>query len=456
MKYPKSVVHLVEYKAVRKVLTHLGNKTNSENTKLTYLYGIRRFCEFMDMNPDRLIAERKKHLKSDDVSVRRQHEERLMECFNKYDATHSRSHARGTIVAVMCLYRTNYVDLHMVAPKNYVEHTDRIPTLEELRQMVDATSGPLMRAIIIFSAQSGQRVGIVASMRYGMVRKGLESGECPLRVDVPPGLTLPNGKRANKNRARYSFFIGRDAVDALNTYLEVRRVRGDRLTDDAFLFTSEKQFRGTYVPLDGDAINRLVRRAAINAGLIEEVKNSSRRKRYGIHHHCMRKFWQTAMEQAGVARSWFDYMMGHTLSALDRAYSHPTSENLLEAYGRAEKYVSVSRYLPDAEKLKYETLLEATRLQAKALGLDPMRITIEREAAVGTKLPIEEEVALLQDAVFSKIKARDEALATAKGPKRYEHKTVSENVLVKHLNDGWDYMEKLGNGTVLVRKLVVA
>ena len=86
------------------------------------------------------------------------------------------------------------------------------------------------------------------------------------------------------------------------------------------------------------------------------------------------------MEHAGIAKPWYEFMMGHTLGPLDRAYSRPTEEQLKEAYERAERYLSVSHIsVPEIEQMKKEMLLEIIKREAAMFGIDPMKVKIEKE-----------------------------------------------------------------------------
>lgn len=447
---------LEKYETVKRWITSvMTNKTKSEGTRKQYIWHLSRFCEWAGRNPDELIREREKHLKGKSEKVKRQHEELLMRYFAELEERGlARWSALSATTAVRSFYKSNYVPLQIRTPEAWERRTDKVPTLEEIKQMVDASESPLQRAIVIFSAQSGQRAGVITALRYGMVRRGLEAKELPLHVHVPAELKNKLGQNVNKRRITHDFFVGRDGVEALNAYLRWRRAAGREVDDEAFLFVSEKRYRGKFVGLDEMAVNMLVKRAAAKAGLIPPLKEGTRDKHAEspIHHHCLRKFYQTAMEQAGIAKPWYEYMMGHKLGKLDRAYSRPTREQLKEAYRRAEPYLSISKVsMPEMDQMKKELLLTMWRDQAKMFGIDPMNIRIER----GKELEAEEEIEAIQNEIkrlrMTQKTYREESDCDGNS-RKYESKLIDESELVQHLNGGWDVVKEFRDGRVAVRK----
>lgn len=444
MKIPTTLTYLLDFKSVKKVMSHLRSKTDSDATKRQYLYSIKYFCDFMGKNPDELIEERKIHRISKDFDLRISHEEKLKECFDVLDEKRSRSHSRNMVIGVKCLYSANMLKLEVPTPRKIVTNTDKVPSLQDLKLMVDDSESPVMRTLLIFSAQSGQRNGVIRSMRYGMVRRGLEAGECPLKIDVAPELRDAKGVKINKNRVSYFFLIGHDAIDALKSYLDFRRSRGEQIDDTSFLFVTEKKWKGEYRPLDAGAIDILVRRAAINSGFIEEIKNTTTSTRYPFRHHCLRKFYQTAHEQAGTTKAWFDFLMGHSLDDVTKAYSHPTEENLKEAYLDAEKKFSISQInMPEQDRMKQELAYSMMENLLKSMKIDPQGILVRAQDELGHKLTLFEKNNILMEVITEQ---RTEKKV------EYEYQTVSNGEVAELLNTGWEYKQNFGDGTVLIMR----
>jgi len=114
--------------------------------------------------------------------------------------------------------------------------------------------------------------------------------------------------------------------------------------------------------------------------------------------------------------------------------SNPTGETL-------EKRIETS---------KNEAVIEAVRSFARALGIDPMRIRIERQREMGRELTWDEEFKLLQDQI-RKLVVHPVKL-NGENNRRYETKLVTEKELVDHLNDGWEIVKELSSGKIIIKR----
>jgi len=446
-----------EYKSVGKWINKVMSRTGSQSTRRSYLYYLNRFCGKVGKNPDELIAERKEHLKSSDEDVKRQHEETLLEYFNRLNETSSRNTALINLKAIRSFYKANYLELKIETPGAWAAVTDKVPSLEDISKMMEVAKSPVEKAIIIFAAQSGQRVGVVSAMTYGMIKEGLNRGKSPICIQVSGALGDSKGEKVNKNRQAYCVFIGADTINAIKSYIDHMKAMGHTFKDTSPLFLTDRKLRGfagtkdteaKFKPVDKRTMNRIIRRCAIKAGLMDAdgIQTPGGVTRYPIHFHCMRKFWVTAMEQAGVAKPWHEYMSGHSLGVLDKAYSRPTGEQLKEAYRRAESYMGVSRLnIPDLDNLKKDLLLSLMRQQAQALGMDADRIKLSIEKEKEEGLTVDEEIEFLQGMILERT-MRHKVESTP------EHKVIDEVELVDYLNKGWAFVRELNGGDKVIVK----
>jgi len=219
--------------AVQRWIEYLATKTGSESTKRIYFYALQRYYKFAKKNPDQLIKERTRNLEAKTETTKRKHDELLQRFFNDLDKKASRSLSTTLFNAIKSFYKANYVDLRLPSPKGWTTHTDKIPTSDEIKKMVQLSDSPLQRAVILFSAQSGQRAGIITALTYGHVKEGLESGKSPLWMQVSGDIRNRTGERVNKHRQAYSFFIGHDTIEALRAYLDTRKGGGDKIDEDS-------------------------------------------------------------------------------------------------------------------------------------------------------------------------------------------------------------------------------
>jgi len=432
---------LLEYETVRRWIDDVSMRnTAAPSTTRLYLRGLRHYIDFLGMDPDAIIDE---CMNGENVNGRTQfqiHKEHLTRFFVHEKERNSHNTARGKHAIARSFYRSNDVVLPVKTPQFIPENLDRVPDKDELNTMVSVCGSALERAILLLSAQSGQRSGVISAITYGMVKHDLEGDHIPVRVDVPGNLCDSRGQRVVKRRVSYVFLFGRESAEALKAYLTERRSRGDTITDDSLLFVSEKKYNGEHRPMDRDAINKVVKRAAVKAGLQVLVKG----KRAPIHHHSLRKFYQTAMEHAGISKSWFDYMMGHKIAGLDSSYSRPTLAQLVDGYSRAEPYLSVGLASKQMDDLKRDLLKDIVRREAKKLGIDHMDILKQRQSELGRELTSDEEYDAIQEEV-------DRVLDERMNGKSYQAKWIPKDAYLSYVKNGWEKIDE-DDGKYMVRR----
>jgi integrase len=297
-----------------------------------------RFCDSLGKDPDALVAERIQDLKGDDVRVRGRHEDLALKYFQSFQ---SRGMAVNALAYLKSFYRHNYVPLQCKVPTRWRVTSEKVPTQGEIRRMM-SVSDLRDRAIIAFLAQSGLRVSTLCKLTYGDVSQDLEAEKVPVHIKVMPR----NAK--GKEAEGYDTFIGPEAVDALNQYLDSRRkgtkyVPSESIQEVSPLFRRRAKDNGdldNIIPITEDNIQIQVARAAVKAGVTEPKKKSGEWSL--VRPHVLRKFYQTSLERSGIPHNWVKRLLGHKLSRSEDPYSKPTIEDLRGAYEKALPHLALS------------------------------------------------------------------------------------------------------------------
>lgn len=433
-----SKLKVEDYQSTKRWIAKIVSRgTRSDRSVRIYLWHLKRYCEWAKKTPDELIQEHLSNRNSESEEKRRAHEEMLTQYFVYLETQRklSRNTALLAHAAIRSFYKANYAPLSVETPESWSTRQDRVPTREEVAKIVQAAPNPLAKALIAFSVQSGQRVGVITALRYSMVKEALAS-KGPGRIHVPADLKDSKGRFVNKRRQVYDFFIGEDAKTLLKEYLATR----GEIKEDDLVFVSEKKIKGREVALDDEAVNRILRKAALNAKIFSQAEVKR------LRHHALRKFFQTAMEEAGVAPTWYEYMMGHTLPRTQRAYSKPTIQQLQEAYAKAEPKLSlsVSKQVKedDGERVKLLVWRENLRL----LNLDPEALRAELVQKLGREPTVKEELRAIQEEFQKRLRVE------AKPEKKFTSKIVAEEEVAKFIEEGWEPVMQLANGKVVMRK----
>jgi len=344
--------------AKRIMLSNSGSKA----TLYQYMYGVYRFCAYLGKDPDVLISECLQPNGEASMLAVNQQAKDLDRFVMDLKAS---GLAPGTISnhvkGVRALYRANGVKLELpYRLSRRVVYSDRAPTQEELARLIEVAD-LRGKAIISMLALGGFRVGTLVRLRYRHVREDLERGIVPIHVHIESQIT-------KGGYADYDTFLGAEAVDALNLYLEERRkgklygIKGpEEIHDDSPLFRNQ-QVSGIK-PLTPGGVHRIIHDLLLKAGLIKK----GRQPRYELRPHSIRKYFRTQLAALGVNTDYVDYMMGHKLDTYADVKMLGV-EKLRQIYARSGLCIK-----PKPEVSKLEMLKEFTR----SLGLDPERILVK-------------------------------------------------------------------------------
>lgn len=224
-----SVKQLLEFKEVQTWL-----RTVSESSARRYLYAFRNFCEFCRKNPGQLILQRDREIRNPDPNSRTGIRDLVLD-FRKY--LEKENYAPKTIDAwdgaVRSFFSVVLGKVGMVNVKNYADshitkRRDLVPTLEELKKMLDAVNLE-EKFRIIFIAQSGMRVSDALQLRVGDIQRELDLGNNPLAIRYTP-------KKDRETIKERITFLASDGVEILKQYLAWRKRSGENITEESPLF----------------------------------------------------------------------------------------------------------------------------------------------------------------------------------------------------------------------------
>jgi integrase len=259
----------------------------SKSTEKTYMHFLRRFCNFTGKTPDQLIEERKQHLKSDNETIKRQHEELLGKWRDSMEQDQNKPLARGSVVTahnvIKSFYLANYVPLIAKSPKSWKTRQSSliIPSLEQLSQIIQKTESLRDKTMILALAQSGISLEDFQQLiRYGTVKQELESGTEPLHLSM---------NRAKLGVFNYDTFLGVSTLEYLQQY-----VKQETFKEEDLLF-----------PVSAREIEYIVKRASIRADMDPWI--TPHRLRAFFSTNMQMSFHTTAAKHVPLV----DFWMGH-------------------------------------------------------------------------------------------------------------------------------------------------
>lgn len=433
----QKIIRLLEDEDVRRWYENL--RRGSKLTADVRLRRLHLFCKQHGTSPQDLVSSGKENT--------RKLEDLLHDCVSEME---SKGYAPGyidnTIKAIRSWLSYNYIELKRKikianATIPLTLQNEKIPSKNELKDILNAATRR-GRASISLMAFAGLRPQVL----------GKDDGSDALRISDIPDLVIEGNEihftripamilvrpSLSKARHKYITFLTGQGCQYLLGYLKSRITDGESLASDSPVIAVNKG----YDQKGGRASNPILTTKSITAEIREAICSVTKARPY-----VLRSYFDTqlllAESHGRIAHAYRQFFMGHKGDMESRyttnkgRLSDEMIEDMRRAFQQSEQFLSTEEI---QEKDKKELLLEMWREQAKLYGINPLKIKIEKQRDESKTFGLEDEILAIKDAI---VKSREE---------RYEGKLVSEDELIRYVQQGWDIVKELQNGKVLVRK----
>jgi len=165
----------------------------------------------------------------------------------------------------------------------------------------------------------------------------------------------------------YFCFCTPECTSAIDRYLEYRILYGEKITSESPLIREQFDKTSPFMPkakhIMRDTIVKTIDQVVQDAGIRTKgtLKEGERRKRYNIMiDHGFRKFYDTAMTNAGIHPLYIELLEGHRVKGVKDSYFRPSENDLLEGNDKMRGYISAINDL---------TIDESQRLQQELIEL---------------------------------------------------------------------------------------
>lgn len=167
--------------------------------------------------------------------------------------------------------------------------------------LIEACRNYRDRVLVLFLATTGMSFGDLLKRRVGDIQDLWEEKDL-YRIDYV----------RSKTGVKVTTFTTREARDILIKYLEQRKSKGEQIGPRSPLIA-----RIGAKPMKRTRAVVIIRRIFERCGLNEVIGRDARgRKRYKYHAHLFRKYFRTALRNAGVDRIYAEALMGHDIRSM--------------------------------------------------------------------------------------------------------------------------------------------
>lgn len=221
------------------------------------------------------------------------------------------------------------------------------------------------RVIVLTLASTGMRIGGLAELKVGDLKKFEEHGLYMIWVYN----TSKNG--------RYYTFATPEASSMIDEYLAFRKRVGEKVTDNSPLVRTVVSMDNPFKAQIGQPIS-LRTLHAIMHGLLRRtgLDNSSSKV---MLTHGFRKHFATQCSRAGMDYVTREYLMGHRPPGLEINYNRMTEEDRLVEYLKCVDMLTISKESHLARKVKE---LESEQMKTMQEYHDEWLINLQKEYSI--------------------------------------------------------------------------
>ena len=232
----------------------------------------------------------------------------------------------------------NWRKLRRLLPHGRDYALDRIPTIDELKEIYDAADirGKALTLILLTSGISEGSIQSLTISDWSPIHRNNKL--------VAGKLVVYNGEPE-----RYFTFITEECYHSIERYLEFRRDNGEELKHDSPLFRDKFDpinglSNDNIEPMTAPAIRQYYNRLLHSIGIRKEAK---RRHEFSVHGY--RKWYKTRCELGGMKPINVEILLSHSTGISDSYYRHTESELLDDFLKVADQLV-----INDIVKLRAE------------------------------------------------------------------------------------------------------
>ncbi len=357
-----------------KLIEWLDTIEAKEATRKVYIIHMTKFCECVGRTPSQLIDESITEIKEGKLPAERKakgYVAKFKKCLS--DQGYAPNSRQGAMAALKSFFKSYDMPLSqsIARSKNAqtLEGNNGFLKREDIIKLIANAKNLREKAIILCMATSGMAIREIIDLKVGEIEIDNE-GIGTIRI------------RREKSGVDYTTFISPEASAVLRTYWDERNRNSEmkiKSKDDFAFVTYGYQSKGKQ--LDPIVISQLFHTMGSQLGYENEngfVKSRS---------HALRKYFASTLEDNGFPKPKIDFMMGHTVSSIDKAYFNRDPSKLKELYKlhlpylTFEKTIEVRSLDTKDAKLLDELKKENEKLKHEVQGSKELKERLDKRDA---------------------------------------------------------------------------
>ena len=345
------------------------------NTKKLYLQAMQNFTDWTGKTPEELLTEAEDEIKSGKLMRQRKIKSYLIG-FRKHlqDQKLSDLSVRSKMTGVRSFYKTFDIEIptmQRIGKAKPLPENKAIPTKEDLQQILKVCD-PLEKAVLLVGVSSGLASNEIRDLKISDFKQGYDPETEITTLDL----------RRKKVDCDFVTFLSSEASRAVWDYLAYRErkpkysnpkrlkqlSKQEIKSDNGYLFVI-RNVPEEYLDKRDEELRKLQESTITKIYRIiseKAQKNTPQGQWNLIRSHNVRKYFNSALLNAGADSFFVEYCMGHTLDSTRAAYFRASPDKLKEIYQKYIPYLTLQKELDISESPEYQKIKnENTILQAE-------------------------------------------------------------------------------------------
>ncbi|HOW15047.1 tyrosine-type recombinase/integrase [Methanosarcina sp.] len=391
---------IVELLKDSKIKVWMAEYKNKPNTQRIYLQGMRAYTDYTHKSPTQLIDEAKADIRAGKLMDERAIFEEFT-LFNEslIDAGLAPKTRASHVTGVKSFFMKYYIDMPRLRNDKKIkslEKNKRVPSKEDL-QAVLSVSSPLEKCLVLVGCTSGLSAEEVRNLTLEEYFSGYDENDeiC----------TLP--LRRTKTEVDFITFLPKETTRAINSYLQYRErelkannvvkersLKKQRITRNSKGEATGYLFIREHVPNKyNETKNEELRQVTHNSymKIFQQISNKAQKNTaYGdwnlIRSHNLRRYFYSALINAGADIFTVDFLSGHAIPESQFAYIVADPKKLKEKYKKYTAYLTIQKDLDISTSPEYQAAID----RAEKAEAEAVRVSVERAELQKLKGDIEE------------------------------------------------------------------
>lgn len=363
------------------------------STKTTYASVLKMFCEWVGKTPAELIDEA--DFEQDNLKMRNRHLSIYLNQFRDYLISQDLAPytIKTYLTAVKSFYQANYIEipkLKLEKPIGLSENRN-IPSKEDIQEVLKVCD-PVEKAVLLIGVSSGLGAQEIVNLKIKDFKNG---------YDPATEITTLKLRRIKEN-VDFVTFLSPETSRAVQEYIRFRnrtvktenpkrtkQLQKQKVYTDHDNLLCVRNVPDSFLEKHDDSLRKFTQKNLMRLyqSVAEKARKNTDKGNYGfIRSHNMRKYFNSALLNAGCDFFHVEYFMGHTLPSTQESYFRATPDKLKEIYAKYIPYLTIQKELDLSESPEYQ----AIKSENDILRAETAKHVVERQEITALKIEVEQ------------------------------------------------------------------